>query len=314
MTSDTNINQKTSSVNNFYNNKTFYLKHKEKSNQCYSNINKNEIDNETPNTQFTYISNNKRFLNLFFNILKKYNLPLIIPEKQKLYNFKNDTSFFIRWDVNEFYMRELIIPQFYKNIMSRFLENPSQRFIAFPIILYNPRSIIHPEFTTHAIYNFSHIIILIYDKKYKYLERFDSGNNLYEYDSHILDTNIVNTFKNMFNLEIKGINTPWMICKSGGIQMYQEREIYNSCTLPTLGVNIGFCSIYVLWYIEKRLENQNKKPSDIIFEFYNDLYKNNISKFPLTDTIIEYTKKLIYTYDTNINYNTSLYDLFIQFY
>lgn len=271
------------------------------------------IKNETS----LYIPSNKRFLVLFLNILKKYNLPLLLPSISEIQNIPNELSLFITWHVNEFYMRELNIPQFYKNILQEFLLNTKQRFIAFPIILYNPLSIINPENTTHAIHNFSHLIVLIYDKKYKYLERFDSANNLYEYDSHILDTNIVNTFKNTFNLEIRGINTPWMICKSGGIQMYQEKEVYDSLLQPVLGINIGFCSIYVLWYIEQRLNNPNKKPCDIIFNFYNKLYKNtNTIKNPLTISIIAYTKNLLHQFDNNINYNdhiSKITNIFYQF-
>lgn len=255
---------------------------------------------------FTYNACHKKFIILFLNILKKYNLPLLLPNKNKLHILKNEISFFITWHVNHFYMRELFIPHYYKDVFNKFLKNNNQRFIAFPIILYNPTSIINPEYTTHALHNFSHLILLVYDKKYKYFERFDSANNLYEYDSHILDTNIVNTFKNTFNIQIEGINTPWMICRSGGIQMYQEREIYNSTLIPQLGINIGFCSIYTLWYLEQRLIHQNQKPCDIIFNFYNILYKNIKTKFPITNMIINYTKQLLSTYNPNTHFINSL--------
>lgn len=236
-------------------------------------------------------------------ILKKFEQPLIFPRHKvspphKLESF-NDL--FLHWHVNQFNVRQLVIPQHYKKLVADFLCNPQQRFFAFVCILHNIDSITyHTHPGTSQWEHCTHATVIVYDKHWGYLERYDSANNMYMYDSHLLDTVIISTFNNTFNyptmkMEIKGINTPHMICPNGGIQNAQEKEAKTCATFQNrLGVDIGFCSVYMLLYLEKRLEHQSLTPKQVMELIYESPLQLHLHTTPLT----KYIRKYAYDLDT----------------
>jgi hypothetical protein len=167
--------------------------------------------------------------------------------------------------------------------------------------------------------------MLVYDKHFGYLERFDSGNNVNLFDGESLDTVLVSSFQNAFGIKIRGYLTPWMICQKYGIQALQETEIYAAGVPAILGVTIGFCSVYSLWYLEQRLHNANKftHPSAIIYNHINRVLSRtsttqnnntdntnttttinistNTTTFQLTHSIIKYAKRQQWIYNSITN-------------
>jgi hypothetical protein len=249
------------------------------------------------------------YIVLFWKICKKYNLECIIPEKK--YNYiKTPDDLFIKWYVNMYNIRQMDVPKYYRYKMNKFMKDDSQRFIAFPILMYDPKSIYNPtDPWTNIDNNMSHMTVVIYDKKYEYLERFDSGNNIQIYDGGMIDTVLTNIFQNMFNIKISGVNTPWLICGKHGIQALQETEIYMSCYKPILGENIGFCTMYTLWYLEKRLSCTYDIPSNIIKREINKILEYDKYKFPLTRMIKKYTYNKLQEYRNMNVHNMDLYRL-----
>lgn len=240
------------------------------------------------------------YTTLFWDLCKKYNLPSIIPEKK--YNYINSPhDLYIKWYVNMYNMREIDVPKYYKYKVDKFMKNSNQRFMAFPLLMYNPHSIYNPMNTSAIKEMYSHMTVLIYDKQYGYLERFDSTNSLYVYDGVIVDTIITNVFQNLFNIKITGINTPWMICDNNGIQTLQEMEIYKSYYKPILGENIGFCTMYTLWYLEKRLQYANDTPYNIVNSEINKAIKLEKGSYPLTRMIKRYTYNKLKECDIKYN-------------
>ena len=269
--------------------------------------------------QFTYTPTNHKLAVLMDDICQRYGVPQLFNAISRSWsdNKVDYTKYFIIWRVNNFNMRVLDIPEYYKGIFSDFVaSNNSGRFIAFPVLMMYPKSIFKPQTTEHCFLNLNHVSMLVYDKHFGYLERFDSGNNVHLYDGELLDTVIVSSFQNTFGIMVRGYLTPWMICQKHGIQALQEAEIYNANLPAVLGVTIGFCSVYSLWYLEQRLRHANKftHPSLIIFNHINRILSNatsiqtrhitentsNTTTFPLTLEIIKYTKKKQWTYNSII--------------
>lgn len=218
------------------------------------------------------------------SILSKYDQPTLPISRE----------YSVIWFVNMFNMRELYIPKAYKDYIRTTLNNQDVRFIVFPVIMYHIQSITHPEYTWHIhppdTYA-THAIVVIYDKQFGYLERFDSGNNMYFYDGYLFDCILASTFSNTFSVRLNGINTPWMICKHNGIQLLQEMEIFHSKRKPIMGINIGFCTLYSVWYVEERLKNMHLRPNLIIDQFLAK-FANSKSKFPLTKTFIRFSHRI----------------------
>lgn len=277
--------------------------------------------------QFTYTPTNHKLAVLMDNICRRYGAPQLFTATAKSRS-KNDTNVdysknFIVWRVNEFRMRILDIPDYYKRIFAEFFSSDSGRFIAFPLLMMHPRSIFNPQTTEHCFLNINHVNMVVYDKHFGYLERFDSGNNVHLYDGESLDTVLVNSFQQAFGITVRGYLTPWMICGNRGhqgIQALQEAEIYAAGVPAILGVTIGFCSVYSLWYLEQRLRNAKNftHPSAIVYNHISRVLssantpKNNNTNntnnttinFPLTREIIKYTKRQQWIYNSITCKNT----------
>jgi len=211
----------------------------------------------------TTIINIFKYLNILCN---RYNNPLFTDDPNQL---------FWQWYISENKSkkeRRLYVPEIYKN--TKF----SSRFIIFPILLMGANSLHFPENTKLEDNNVSHLIIFIYDQKTKNLEYFDSKNSIYEYDSLYIKKAVINIIKKEFSLQIKKL---YNFNIKMNIQIKQEKEVINNKIKPIIGYNIGLCSIYVVWYIERRLSLYKENPH----KMFN---KND----KLTEMIMEYTKYL----------------------
>lgn len=233
---------------------------------------------------------NYTFLIGFYSILNDNNLKLLIPNERELrnkeYNYFSDI--FINWYCNEFTIRSLDIPDFYNYRVEKFL-NSNERFLAFPLVLHHTDNC----YNTQRELNYSHMNIIIYDKKKKSIERFDPINSR-DYDSSILDLVIFNVFKNnkiLKKLKILHYYTPIKICKKFTIQIKQENEI--NYYEKKLGENIGFCNYWSLWYLNTRLKYPEIPPENYYMVFNTTQELNTNSRKILTNFIINYLKNII---------------------
>jgi len=277
--------------------------------------NKPTIDVTQQLLQFTYTPTNHKLAVLIDDICLRYGVPQLFNaiSRSQCDTTVNYGNYFITWSVNSFNMRVLDIPDYYKRIFSDFVGNTttnSSRFIVFPILMTHPKSIFNPKTTEQCFLNLNHVSMLIYDKHFGYLERFDSANNIHLYDGESLDTVLISSFQNTFGVTVRGYLTPWMICQKHSIQALQEAEIYNSDIPAILGVTIGFCSIYSLWYLEQRLRNAHTHthPSAIIYNYILRVLSHNhtntkhsLERFPFTLEVIKYTKRQQFLYSKIIH-------------
>ena len=240
---------------------------------------------ELNENNFIYTPNEYTFLIFINYILSKRNVQLLLPSGKYLNKQQRISDLFINWNCDKkLKIRNLSVPKFYKNSIKKFIRNKHQRFIAFPLVMYHSKNC-----NQYIEEKMSHMTLVIYDKKYKLLERFDSANHT-SYDTAIIDVVIFNVFKSLFNLQIDNYITPQYICPIGGLQYLQEYEVTKYSIAKILGGNIGLCSIHSLIYLDKRLKYPNKKSNEIVEMIINDSYKNKIS---LTKMIITYMNELV---------------------
>jgi hypothetical protein len=236
---------------------------------------------------YQYTPTDKKLFVILNMILKRYGCPLIIPESSQC-DATSFYSYFFQWHINEkTMMRDLTIPRFYWDVMSNFMKNSNQRFFAFPLILVADKSVMFPNMTPDTEPNSSHVSLVLYDKQTACLERFDSANNNYKFDSFLLDTTITNIFKNTFMIPIHRVKTPQLICTIAGIQTLQEMEIIHASVQPIFGVNAGLCSVFMLWFLEERLAHPDTQPQSIINDAVNRERKSG-QHLPLTRMIKQY--------------------------
>lgn len=242
---------------------------------------------------FIFVPNTYNFLLTTLFILDKHNVKLLLPSEYMLKNnIKNFRDLFIHWnceteDSDKKYLRKLDIPKFYSNEIKKFINrtDSNKRFLVFPLILHDKLKCSESVQTSKI----THTNIIIYDKINKSLERFDPSNTI-NYDSSMIDTVLLDTFVNKFNLDIEKTYTPNSICpQKKGIQGMQEQEVYSNKIKIVLGGNIGFCSMYSLLYLDLRLSNIDKEPSDIIKMILKISQKKGIT---LTKMIVDYTYNL----------------------
>ena len=232
---------------------------------------------------YTYNPSNYDFLILTNYILHKYNQQLLLPSKSLLRHgdISKHGEFFMHWFCNKSTgLRKLDIPYYYNQIVKRGLRDNKTRFIAMPLVLHNKTT------CQENVHGLSHMILVLYDKKYKYLEVFDSATNEHKYDMNILPTVLTNVLVNKLNLQIDGVVGPTSICPLGGLQRKQELEVYTTNKNAVLGGNIGFCSMYALYYLDRRLKYNELKPWDVTAKMLTE------SKESLTLSIIKYTQNM----------------------
>jgi ankyrin repeat protein len=162
-----------------------------------------------------------------------------------------------------------------------------------------------------------HANILIYDKKFNTLERFDpEGIMLYE-TLDDMDKFIQSKFKKIINTKFTYICPKNYTIINSFQKMSDEINILKKKT----GDVKGFCQAWVFWYLEMRILNKNIHPLKLVPKLLNSLiklnpeisileyirnYANNLRK-ELSDIMIEFgvPEKLI----NNDNYPEEVYKL-----
>lgn len=148
------------------------------------------------------------------------------------------------------------------------------RFSVFPMVL-------HPSQSE----KYSHMTVVIYDNYYKYLEYFDPVGIQSKYNAELIPTVLVNVLSSKFGLEIKGIET--RMCRGEGLQQMQEQEVRNDqLAKKVLGYNIGLCTVWVLLYIQTRVQNEDLTPTEVV-----DKIKEQGKGIGLTRLITKFTEE-----------------------
>lgn len=237
---------------------------------------------------FVYKPNNYNFMILVNYILHKHGQHLLLPNVNYLNRSKDMDAgeLFLHWYCDkETSLRKVEVPEFYKSLVNKGLKNDEVRFIVMPLVLHHKDC---KAVKTRYQESMSHMTIVLYDKKYKYLEIFDSAVNTDNYDATLLPTILMNVLEIKLDLHIKSVIEPSKICYRGGIQKLQESEVYKNNLDIVLGGNIGFCAMYTLYYLDNRLTNINMKPWEV-----NEKMINSKSDKALTVRIVGYVKALL---------------------
>lgn len=239
---------------------------------------------ELERENFVYYPSNYNSLIFINYILHKHKQQLLLPTRRVKLNVASDL--FMHWFCDDQVMlRKLAVPPFYDSMVKAALRNNDIRFVAFPLVLHHKNNC-----KDRQTRGWNHMTLVLYDKKYKYIELFDPANSpSNNYNMEILPMILFNVLQNQFNIQINGIVTPSNICIGGGIQALQEEEVYSNKVKEIIGGNIGFCSIFSVLYLDFRLANPDKRPSQVV-----ELIKKtaNDKVYSLTKYIVEYLTEL----------------------
>jgi len=124
--------------------------------------------------------------------------------------------------------------------------------------------------------NIAHANVLIYDKKFFSLERFDPHGFNDKFDTPLLDLILPDFFS--YYLPINNFYTPLSYCPRISFQL-REEIIEKLSTDPG-----GFCSAWTLWYIDLRLSNPDISRQEIVQFAINNIsnsgsFKNFIRNY-----------------------------------
>lgn len=144
--------------------------------------------------------------------------------------------------------------------------------------------------------NGNHSNALFYDVKKRILERFEPHGsnypNQFNYNPDLLDNLIYKTFSNI--LEITYLK-PIDYLPRIGFQIFETAEANLN---KNIGDPNGFCSLWVIWYLDYRLKYSTKNPKSLVNKLINQIRINNLS-----------FRTIIRNYSTNI---TDLRDLYLS--
>jgi hypothetical protein len=147
------------------------------------------------------------------------------------------------------------------------MEKCNSRIIAVPVILY------------YTYHKYSHMTILIYDKRRLEMQRYDPNGMSQEYNEFILDEKLKFEFWDNLNSAINYIK-PDNTCP---VQLYQSKYFTDEN-------DEGYCSAWCFWYLELRLMNLDIDPYKVEQLAYDELRKKDIS---LLEFIRGYTNFLL---------------------
>ena len=139
-----------------------------------------------------------------------------------------------------------------------------------------------------------HLNMLIYDSKYKSLERFEpNGNRTGIVDDGCMDTvpdkKIEKQFKrNLGDDFVKEYYSPIDFCPAVGIQVIQDEEMFMNDNDPG-----GFCSAWSLWYANLRLANPDRTRKEVIQRSMSTINESDIT---FTNFIRNYSSGMILFY------------------
>lgn len=128
------------------------------------------------------------------------------------------------------------------------------RIVAIPLILYNTGD------------KYSHMTMIIYDKRRLEVQRFDPNGENNEYNEMILDEMLKFEFWDNIDTSLHYI-PPDNTCP---IQAYQDLHYTDED-------NEGYCSAWCFWYLELRLSNQDVDPYKLEKMAYEKLSRSEES-------------------------------------
>jgi glutaredoxin 3 len=141
---------------------------------------------------------------------------------------------------------------------------------------HNKRFIVIPFFIYHTTTNKLHANMLIYDTKYKSLERFDpNGPNTASHasDHASIDNAVIAIFKKKLGEKfISSYHTPLDFCPLKNFQHIQHYE-----KVRARGDPVGFCSVWSFWYANLRLSNPEMDRKVVIKKALKELSTMNIN-------------------------------------
>lgn len=170
------------------------------------------------------------------------------------------------------------VPEPKKKFWDNFLNCTDKRFVALPF-----------GFNCN---DFGHANYLLFDKKKKTLERFESFGKV---DSEcISDGEIDSKLKKLFEDNLRNTEyanftylKPLEILPEDNVQTIQEEE--KRWKNRSKKNPVGFCSVWSLWYIDLRASNPDIEPKKLIKEAIKEIRKVEGEKGSFTDFIRRYS-------------------------
>lgn len=225
--------------------------------------------------------NLKKFEGTPFNSLvamvylnKKYKNSCVIIPTREMPNDHTDLS--IRWIQKKGEKGYLKIPRkFWSEFDIHLNHSHDKRFIVFP-------------FGFTCLKNGGHANIMIYDLKYKTLERFDSLGNVNSKCVRVknIDTKIKKVFQDRMGDDfVRKYLKPFTKYK-----IFQElQDLENDKKLPT-DPEYGFCSAWACWWSDLRLANPDYDRNELVDIALKKILKSGES---LTSFIRKYSQNII---------------------
>ena len=153
------------------------------------------------------------------------------------------------------------------------------------------RFLFMPFYITCESVGIFHINMLIYDSKYKSLERFEPhGSGIADgCMSDVPDEEIIKQFKrNIGDNFIREYYRPLDFCPIAGIQYIQDYEMFMNQYDPG-----GFCSTWSLWYANLRLANPDRTRKEVIQRSISTIKESDIT---FTNFIRNYSSGMLHFY------------------
>jgi glutaredoxin 3 len=205
---------------------------------------------------------------------------------RKIYDFK---------DIMLIYSEKLniiSIPSNFFSTLRNCVKDKTKRFILIPF--------------GFNCYKSGHANMIIYDKKFKSMERFEPhGERTGQCNPPDLDKRILSIFRKYMGYDfIKDYYKPLQFCPKISFQTLQSRENQKKPGDPA-----GFCSAWTVWYSEIRLANPDIDRNELVKRSLDYLRKNPRS---LTTYIRNYAH-FMYTMKAEMEKGTSKADVFISY-
>lgn len=212
--------------------------------------------------------NNEILFGLLF-LIKKFPKKICFPlNLQTNLKKNNDIPFAIKWICSK-KKHNIELPVSLTRFINSIKECKTQ-FIAIPLyIFHNCKS-----------YD-GHANCLIFDNKNRTIERFEPyGKSLDNIFNH-KEIKIANQFDKAFSNLIKKLSynyrSPYMFCPTINVQQHEEDNIEKGRTMPLDTDLEGFCSIWIIWYINLKLKHSNLDSSKLLYKSIDILKKDKRS-------------------------------------
>ena len=231
--------------------------------------------------------------------LKNNNL-IINDDLQKYYTnmgiIKNNVDF-LNFEIIWLY-QNIFYPNGFKEMLEQF-KTQSFRFFVIPLGI---------EIDIGA-----HANIIIIDKQYKTVERFEpNGSDVppnFNYNANLLDNILQMYFRSFFPTFI--YLKPSDFLPKIGFQSLENVDYYKTKKLGDPG---GFCAVWCLWYANNRIKYYDIKPKKLVMLLINKIKYNNLSFKNIirnfSKEITDHRDSILMQFNLDINnYLNNQYDL-----